>query len=502
MNYSTIKKVVACSLVSALAFTANAQETTTTTSTSSAKVFGGRAQYRTWSIGVNAGVLSPVVVTGGTNDFSNWDVNLGYGLTIRKQLGHAFGLELAGLRGTIEGTNEDRPGLNDRQAFETDLAWSGTIKGVVNVATVDFLRRENAVNFIVKAGYGIAGYAPEITFANGTTFDWKGNAGDDGDKDYVKEQFIPVGVGIKFKISDRVNFDLGYDMNFLDGDNLDGTYGASPSKDKWSYAYGGLEFSLGSSAKPNLDWVNPVALMYDELKDPTLRQEVEALKGRVTTLEGTVNQLAADADGDGVSDKFDKCPGTPAGTVVDGAGCPIQFPATDTATAGLYPNIQFEFDSSVLRTSSYPTLDRVSSELKANTGGRLTLEGHASAEGTEQYNMNLSRDRANSVKTYLVNSGVDANSVTVRAYGETRPLSSNSTEEGRILNRRVEIKATGISAGAGSGMGTENGTGMGTGTTTDTTTAPADTTGTGTTTPDTTGTGTTTPDTTGTGNGQ
>ena len=147
--------------------------------------------------------------------------------------------------------------------------------------------------------------------------------------------------------------------------------------DKYSYGYAGLEFSLGSAAKPNLDWVNLVVLIYDELKDPTLRQEVEALRGRVTTLEGTVNQLSADADGDGVSDKFDKCPGTPAGTVVDGAGCPIEFPTDSAATAGVYNNIQFEFDSSVLRTSSYPTLDRVSTDLRASSDAKLTLEDHA-----------------------------------------------------------------------------------------------------------------------------
>src|SRR5690606_2064417 len=294
-------------------------------------------------------------------------------------------------------------------------------------------------NFLVKAGYGLAAYAPE-TVTDGSSFDWKGKIGSDGDKDYVKEAFIPVGVGIKFKLSDRVNFDLGYDMNFLDGDNLDGVYGKSPSKDKWSYGYAGLEFSLGSSSKPNLDWVNPVALMYDELKDPALRQEVEALKGRVSTLENTVNQLSADADGDGVSDKFDKCPGTPAGTVVDGSGCPLQLPASDSASAGKYSNIQFEFDSSVLRTSSYPILDQVSSDLRANSSASLQLDGHASAEGTEAYNMNLSRDRANSVKTYLVNSGVDANRISVQAYGESRPIASNATEEGRVLNRRVEIK--------------------------------------------------------------
>jgi len=150
--------------------------------------------------------------------------------------------------------------------------------------------------------------------------------------------------------------------------------------------------------------------------------------------------LSRDEDGDGVSDKFDKCPGTPAGTQVDGAGCPIKFPEPEKSEfTGTYPNIQFEFDSSVLKTESYATLDKLSSELR-ESGATVTLDGHASAEGSEAYNLNLSRDRANSVKQYLVNSGVDASKINVQAFGESAPIASNATEEGRVLNRRVEIK--------------------------------------------------------------
>jgi OmpA-OmpF porin, OOP family len=468
MNYSTIKKAVVLSMVSVLGITAaNAQDTTATATTmsSSAKVFGGRGQYRTWSLGLNAGVMSPVNVLGGSNDFSNWDIRLGYGATLRKQLGHAFGLELGFLRGDLEGNNEDAGGSQyDRQSFETEYAYSGSIMGVVNVATVDFLRRENNVNFLVKAGWGIAGYAPSYVTATGTNVDWKGVAGDNNDEKYVQEQFIPVGVGMKFKVSDRINFDLGYNMYFLDGDNLDGTRTPANSNDKYSYAYGGLEFSLGSSAKPNLDWVNPVALMYDELKDPTLRQEVEALKGRVSTIETTVSDLLKDSDGDGVADKLDKCPNTEAGVKVDGSGCPLDVdgdgipdskdscptekgtaelngcPSMTSGTMAGFNNIQFEFNSSVLRTSAYPTLDKLSAEVRANEALRIQLDGHASAEGTEEYNMQLSKDRANSVKTYLVNSGVAANRISTKGYGETRPIASNATEDGRSKNRRVEFR--------------------------------------------------------------
>jgi OOP family OmpA-OmpF porin len=149
--------------------------------------------------------------------------------------------------------------------------------------------------------------------------------------------------------------------------------------------------------------------------------------------------LKKDTDGDGVSDQFDKCPGTPAGTAVDGSGCPLPVvaPVAAASSATGFETIQFEFNSSVLKTEAYPTLDKLSSVLREN-GGKVAVNGYASSEGTAAYNMKLSKDRANSVKTYLVNSGVNASQVSTKGMGEANPIASNDTEEGRIQNRRVE----------------------------------------------------------------
>ncbi|MDQ7948069.1 MAG: OmpA family protein, partial [Pedobacter sp.] len=89
------------------------------------------------------------------------------------------------------------------------------------------------------------------------------------------------------------------------------------------------------------------------------------------------------------------------------------------------------------KTESYPTLDKLSSTLR-ESGSKVTVKGYASSEGTAAYNLKLSKDRANSVKTYLVNSGVNASQVASKGYGEANPVASNDTEEGRIQNRRVE----------------------------------------------------------------
>ncbi|MGJ1535779.1 OmpA family protein [Sphingobacterium multivorum] len=455
MNYSTIKKTaVAATLVAALGFAGTAQ---------AQQVFGGRSQYRTWSIGVQGGITTPNNVIGGSNAFGQkvgyFQNKVGeyYGLTVRKQFSHLFGLEVEANRGKIKTYNHDLsgPAIENKlgaRSVETSVNWAASLNGVFQLGTIDFLRRENAVNFYAKVGLGAMAYNP-VQYANndfsGTVvYNNKGKWGEDivgdrenkGDRDNKLTAFVPVGVGAKFKLSEVVALNLGYTMNFTD-DNI---YGPARTdyKGKFSSVMAGLEFTLGSKDKQNLTFANPVATLYDELKDPSLRNEVEALKQRVSTLEGTVNTLSADADGDGVSDKFDKCPGTPAGTPVDGSGCPIKFPepvVNNVTSNGYYAPIQFEFDSSVLKTSSYSTLDKLAKELRDNNSA-VQLDGYASAEGSEAYNLTLSKDRANSVKQYLVNAGVSSSSITAKGYGEKNPVASNATEEGRAQNRRVEIK--------------------------------------------------------------
>lgn len=105
-----------------------------------------------------------------------------------------------------------------------------------------------------------------------------------------------------------------------------------------------------------------------------------------------------------------------------------------------FSNIQFEFNSAVLRTSSYQSLDQAVVEMKKDKTVKFVLNGNASAEGTPEHNMELSVERANSVKLYLVNSGINGDNLSVKGYGESNPIADNSTEEGRIQNRRVEIK--------------------------------------------------------------
>jgi len=105
-----------------------------------------------------------------------------------------------------------------------------------------------------------------------------------------------------------------------------------------------------------------------------------------------------------------------------------------------FKNIQFEFNSAVLKTGSYETLDKVAAEIKKDPSATFVINGHSSAEGTAAHNLSLSEDRANAVKSYLVNAGVNGANLSVKGYGESKPITTNTSEESRALNRRVEIK--------------------------------------------------------------
>jgi OOP family OmpA-OmpF porin len=105
-----------------------------------------------------------------------------------------------------------------------------------------------------------------------------------------------------------------------------------------------------------------------------------------------------------------------------------------------FADIQFEFNSGILKTASYPIMDKAAAEMKKNLSVKFVLNGNSSAEGTDEHNMALSVERATAVKAYLVNSGVNADNLVVKGYGDKKPIADNSTEAGRVRNRRVEIK--------------------------------------------------------------
>jgi OOP family OmpA-OmpF porin len=103
-------------------------------------------------------------------------------------------------------------------------------------------------------------------------------------------------------------------------------------------------------------------------------------------------------------------------------------------------NVFFDFDKYDLRSESFVELDRVVTLLKENPAIEIEMSAHTDSKGSDEYNMVLSDNRAKSVREYIVSKGIAANRIVSQGYGETRPVSTNETDDGRQLNRRVEFK--------------------------------------------------------------
>jgi OmpA-OmpF porin, OOP family len=101
--------------------------------------------------------------------------------------------------------------------------------------------------------------------------------------------------------------------------------------------------------------------------------------------------------------------------------------------------VNFDFDKSNIRPDAAVILDEAVRILGTGSGPAVMVEGHTDWIGTDAYNQGLSERRANSVMNYLVDHGVDASRLSTAGYGESRPIASNQTREGRALNRRVEL---------------------------------------------------------------
>jgi OOP family OmpA-OmpF porin len=148
-----------------------------------------------------------------------------------------------------------------------------------------------------------------------------------------------------------------------------------------------------------------------------------------------------DPDKDGVLDPDDKCPYEPE-TVnghLDEDGCP-DVPPEVLQFEGVLPGINFEVGKASLQADSAATLDKVVETLVKHATTRVEISGHTDTTGSRELNMELSRARAQSVKEYLVDHGVDAGRIETRGAGPDEPIDSNASPAGRANNRRIEFR--------------------------------------------------------------
>ncbi len=136
-------------------------------------------------------------------------------------------------------------------------------------------------------------------------------------------------------------------------------------------------------------------------------------------------------------DKDDKCPEV-KGTVAN-AGCPEVTAEVQKQLNEYAKTILFDTGKSTIKSQSAEVLTDIIKILNEYPNSKFTVEGHTDSVGSETLNQRLSDSRANAVKEYLVENGIDAFRLSALGYGESKPIDSNKTRAGRANNRRVEI---------------------------------------------------------------
>ncbi len=144
----------------------------------------------------------------------------------------------------------------------------------------------------------------------------------------------------------------------------------------------------------------------------------------------------ADSDGDGVVDGIDECPNTLKGVKVDRVGCAVK------QTFEL-KGVNFEFDKATLVFNARTILDAAAETLKGQPDLKVEIAGHTDSVGSDEYNMGLSQRRTETVVKYLVDKGANPDNLTAKGYGESEPVATNDTADGREANRRVELRILG-----------------------------------------------------------
>ncbi len=149
-----------------------------------------------------------------------------------------------------------------------------------------------------------------------------------------------------------------------------------------------------------------------------------------------------DSDGDRIMDSVDQCIYEPEvyNGLDDGDGCPDELPPEIKEFEGAIEGIEFDFAKATIRPSSRPVLDKAVAVMTEYTDVRVKITGHTDNVGDPEINLNLSRERAEAVKKYLTDNGIDAGRVETEGEGDSKPRATNDTEEGRALNRRIEFE--------------------------------------------------------------
>lgn len=414
-----------------------------------------KVKYNTWSVTLSGGSMLfygdlrqfdyyPITKQNG-KDWYNFTQDIserkwGFGLTLNKQLSTMFALQGVLDMGKLAGVKKKANAY-----FDASFTYYG-VNLVVNFSNLFWPYTKNhKVSFYGITGLGFTDFKSiQYRLSDDDTISTYGYNG----WKKTTETTLPVGLGIKYKLTN--NFDLGFETSLanVNTDKLDAHVAVNTAKDKWGYTALTITYKIGKNEK-SLEWVTPKEMESDELapifakinkKIDSLGQKLTDLDSRVTKAEKDIDLLKnppieADDDGDGVPNSKDLEPGTTKGNLVNFQGITIP-KGTGTAVVKPQFSIYFEVNSSVIDETNKQKVAAAAKMLMDDPTLTFELVGHADKTGGAVYNEILSKKRSQSVYDMLTTSfGIAGSRLTVTGKGYNDPLASDILS----VNRRVDF---------------------------------------------------------------
>ncbi len=443
-----------------------------------------KSELDNWSVGINAGSMlfygdikqyefAPV-----TKYNNEW--RFGCGATVTRSFNSIFSGQLQFLYGELSGTKRK---IN--RTFEANVL-EYSLNGIINLSNLTFSQKAKPrkISFYGLVGFGLTTFKSQLSELNtGKDVGSFGYAASGPGSKRTKEIVIPVGLGIKYKLSPKLDLGLEGTLRNANSDKLDVTVSPTNKNDKYGYTDVTLTYKFGQKADA-MEWVNPLDALYAD--NAAIKSKIEGLttdsdKDGVADIfdkdnatpdgvkvygDGTAvdtdgdgvpdSQDAdpftakgakvdnkgkeSDADGDGVPDSKDQEANTPSGALVNFQGKSIHTTAgtTEVSSTGYLPSIYFASGSAAIQYKYYENLAAIARVLKANPSIKLTIVGNADAKGSDKQNDKIAMKRAEAVAANLSKVyGIESSRLKVESKGKTEILGKTDA-----VNRRVDFKVS------------------------------------------------------------
>jgi outer membrane protein OmpA-like peptidoglycan-associated protein/opacity protein-like surface antigen len=389
-----------------------------------------------FSLGLNAGLMTPFTDIKQKDYFPVFDeMKFGGSLDLEYHFTPVFALRGQFLMGQLSGLDDSQ----DRY-FETEL-WDATLSGVLSLSKLLSPRwsRNDRINIFATLGVGMVSYRSKLF--NSVTDELVNSYGysEDGSEkeNRLTDLAMPIGMGISFNLTDRIDLSVESNFRFTQTDKLDAVSRIFSKYDVYNFTGIGLSFKLGKNNR-SMKWASPSVVMYpgDVTRMEYITQRVTEVDRRVEQIDQSLQDNTYDRDIAELRQQLQAIDLKHNELSMRVNTLSEQKPSTAEASVAALLSVYFRLNSAAIDNYNYERIASAARFMIGNPDIRIELVGHTDITGPSAYNLTLSETRAQAVYDVLVNDfKVNPARLIISHRGPDDPLSQQNLS----INRRVDF---------------------------------------------------------------